>query len=709
MITGFTKESLKPSSIQYFNMKGQAIIELILDAKRLSSDNFLASLEKYNVLQQIKDAGNEWFSEVKLIQYIKKRQKQFQATRSVKKPSKLLFPAGPYTIIEEEEKCIKSLQNFCLQQDHIQQLKKKKNVLFGKISGETRMHLRWLYQVLDREDHDHLEYWTCQKEYAVTLQEIKAYFEYLENSGVTVYRGLTKDARFKLQGLLRGMPSADQRIYRQWAKRAEVDDVQAVSGFIKHLRRVMGIGSVGEGQRYNTPPSARERSHQETSVHGLKNNNPPSPSLSLSPTRPGQETVASTTAAVSGRTFVTQPPSTPLASSQPDPPAIAEPVQKSTVIPPTSPRVGSKEPNSVGVSDSQARSRSLSIPVSATVPEPSPTHSSSSKPTTLTSLGLRPKITPSISELAPEAQISPTPELRSAPEAQISPTPELRSGSLPIPSATSYYTISEPASAPASLQSPQTSVVTESIRQPERGRETSQAEQKPLNFKNTVPKPQPHSPSSPSPGHVDETPIERAVQPKNTPKASDHTKPKFPVSPEDPFRLLGSHPLRSRSIRNEHQVRIVSARVRNDNAEEVHTVGSVSPVVQTLVQTVPAEITHDETHAAPSVIPQTFTATQWPSQYGFVVIGGRILVDKPAQAPAPVATLLDGQVKLVNSEKELSPPIATLAPKDIVMKTEYAEEGVDEDDDDELVYPEDEGSEYQPSDMEIDELDSDSN
>ncbi|KAL5531992.1 hypothetical protein ACEPAF_5555 [Sanghuangporus sanghuang] len=658
MITGFTKESLKPSSIQYFNIKGQATIELILDAKRLSSDNFLASLEKYNVLQQIKDAGNEWFSEVKLIQ--------------------------------------KSLQNFCLQQDHIQQLKKKKNVLFGKISGETRMHLRWLYQVLDREDHDHLEYWTCQKEYAVTLQEIKAYFEYLENSGVTVYRGLTKDARFKLQGLLRGMPSADQRIYRQWAKRAEVDDVQAVSGFIKHLRRVMGIGSVGEGQRYNTPPSARERSHQETSVHGLKNNNPLSPSLSLSPPpRPGQETAASTTASVSGRTFVTQPPSTPLASSQPDPPAVAEPVQKSAVIPPTSPRVGSKEPNSVGVSNSQARSRSLSIPVSATVPEPSPTHSSSSKPTPLTSLGLRPKITPSISELAPEAQIS--------------PTPELGSRSLPIPSAISYNTISEPASAPASLQSPQTSVVTESIRQPEQGRETSQAEQKPLNFKNTVPKPQPHSPSSPSPGHVDETPIERAVQPKNTPKASDHTKPKLPVLPEDPFRLLGSHPLRSRSIRNEHQVRIVSARVRNDNAEEVHTVGSASPAVQTLVQTVPAEITHDETHAAPSVIPQTFTATQWPSQYGFVVVGGRILVDKPAQAPAPVATLLDGQVNLVNSEKELSPPIATLAPEDIVMKTEYAEEGVDEDDDDELVYPEDEGSEYQPSDMEIDELDSDSN
>ncbi|KAL5483198.1 hypothetical protein ACEPAI_8428 [Sanghuangporus weigelae] len=668
MITGLTKQSLRPLSIQYFNLEGQAIIESILDVKRLSSDNFLASLEKHNLLQQIKDAGNEWFSEVKLMQYLKKRQKQFQATRSVGKPPKLLSPAGPYTTIEEEEK------------------------LFGKISGETRMHLRWLYQVLPREDHDHFEHWTCQKEYAVTLQEIKAYFEYLENSGVTVYRGrgLTKDARFKLQGLLRGMPSADQRIYRQWAKRAEVDDVQAVSGFIKHLRRVMGIGSTGEGQRYNTPPSSRERSLQGTSVHGLKNNNPVSPSLPLSPTRPGQGTATSATASDSGRTFVTQPPSTPLATSQPRPPAVA---QKSEVTSPISPRAGSKEPHSVEVSDSQARSRSLSIPVSTTVPGPSPTHSSSSRPTPLTSLGLRPKIAASISEPVPEAQTS--------------PTAELRGHSLPIPSATPYNTVSESESAPVPLPSPQPSVVTESIRQPEQDHETSKVAQEQLNPKNAVPQTQPHSPSSPSSGHVDKTPSRSAVQPKNASKATDHTKPTLPALPDDPFRLFGNHPLRSRPIRNEHQVRIVSARVMNYDAEEVRTVAFADPVVQALVQNVPAETTHKETPAAPSAIHQTFTATQWPDQYGFVIAGGRILVDNPAQAPVPVAKLQDGQINSENSEKELSPPIATLTPEDIVMKTEYDEKGVD-DEEEELMYPEDEGSEYQPSDMEIDELDSDS-
>ncbi|KAL5504662.1 hypothetical protein ACEPAH_7325 [Sanghuangporus vaninii] len=668
MITSYLKQSSsRPLSIQFLNIEGQAIVELILDIRRLSSDNFSASLEKYQLLQQIKDAGNEWFSEVKLIQYLKRRQKQFQATRSTGKPKKLLSPAGPYTTIEEEK-------------------------LFGQISGETRMHLRWLYQVLDREEHNHLEHWTCQKEYAVTLQEIKAYFEYLENSGVTVYRGLTKDARFKLQGLLRGMPSADQRIYRQWAKRAEVDDVQAVSGFIKHLRRVMGIGSVGEGQRYSTPPSARERSHQETSVHGLRNNTPTLPSLPRSATRSREETATLATVSDSGRTFVTQPPPKQLASSQPSPPAVTDPVQKSEVTS-QSPRVGSKEPHSVEVSDSQARSRSLSIPDSTTVPGPSPTHSSSSRLTPLTSLGLRPKIAVSITEPVPEAQTG--------------PALELRSRSLLIASATSSKTVSEPASAPASLPSPQTNFVTESIRQPERDFEASKESQEPPNLKNTVLQTQPHSPSSPTPSHVDKTPIERAVQPKDTPKASDHTKPKLPVVPEDPFRLFGNHPLRSCSTRNEHEVRIVSARVRNDDAEEVHTVGSASPVAQTQtpVQTVPAETTHDETPAAPSVIPQTFTATQWPSQYGFVVVGGRLLVDKPDQAPVPVATLPDGQINSGNSGKESSPPIATLAP-DIVMKTEYDEKGVDDDDDDELMYPEDESSEYQPSDMEIDELDS---
>ncbi|KAL5521392.1 hypothetical protein ACEPAG_9318 [Sanghuangporus baumii] len=674
MITGLTKQSLRPLPIQYFNLEGQALIELILDARRLSSDNFSVSLERHNLLQQIKDAGNEWFSEVKLIQYLKKRQNQFQATRSVGKALKLLSAAGPYTTIEEEEK------------------------LFGKISGETRMHLRWLYQVLDREDHGHLEHWTCQKEYAVTLQEIKAYFEYLEKSGVTVYRGrgLTRDARLKLQGLLRGMPSADQRIYRQWAKRAEVDDVQAVSRFIKHLRRVMGIGSTGEGQRYNTPLSARgERGHQEISVHGLKNANPPLPSLSRSPRLAGQETetVTSSTPSDSGRTFVTQPTPTPLASSQPSPPPVADPGQKSEVTSPTSLRAGSEEPHSVEVSDSQTRSRSLSIPVSTTVPGPSPTHSSSSRPTPLTSLGLRTKIAASISEPAPEAQAS--------------PTPELRSRSLPTPPTISYNPASEPASAPVPLPSPQTSVATESIGQPVQDRETSKVAQEPSNPKNTVSQTQPHSPNTSS-GHVDKTPIVRAVQPKDTSKASDHTKSTLPALPDDLFRLFGNHPLRSRPIRNEHQIRIVPARVRNDDAEEVRTVRFAEPVVQALVQTVPKETTHKETPAVPGVVHQTLTATQWPDQYGFVVVGGRILVDKSAQSPVPAAKSQDGQVNSVNSEKELSPPIATLVPEDIDMKNEYDEEGVDENDDDELMYPEDEGSEYQPSDMEIDELDSDS-
>ena len=57
------------------------------------------------------------------------------------------------------------------------------------------------------------------------------------------------------------------------------------------------------------------------------------------------------------------------------------------------------------------------------------------------------------------------------------------------------------------------------------------------------------------------------------------------------------------------------------------------------------------------------------------------------------------------AEAYQTPPIATIEQEDVTMNTEYDEEDVF--DEDELMYPEDEGSDYQPSDMEIDELDSD--
>ena len=88
-----------------------------------------------------------------------------------------LLSAGPYTTFEEEETCKSYYILFELLLTYFS--------VFGQISKETRLHLRWLYQVLDKKDHSHLGYWTCEKEYAVTLQEIKAYFAYLERSGVT--------------------------------------------------------------------------------------------------------------------------------------------------------------------------------------------------------------------------------------------------------------------------------------------------------------------------------------------------------------------------------------------------------------------------------------------------------------------------------------------------------------------------------------------
>lgn len=56
--------------------------------------------------------------------------------------------------------------------------------MFSKISLQTQDHLYWLYQVLNKEDQIDIAQWLSDPAYAVTLKEFKAYFQFLEASGV---------------------------------------------------------------------------------------------------------------------------------------------------------------------------------------------------------------------------------------------------------------------------------------------------------------------------------------------------------------------------------------------------------------------------------------------------------------------------------------------------------------------------------------------
>ncbi|KAH8115289.1 hypothetical protein DFH11DRAFT_1588437 [Phellopilus nigrolimitatus] len=201
------------------NDMGKNILDNWLDC-HITSKNDSANIPreaKHTAIKQVQDAGNEWFQNVNLGYYIKKK------AASLPDPVFATAPSKVAAWINEEAS------------------------LFGRIAIEKRQELRWYFKENMAKEHS-LPYLSYKV--GLRIEDTQAYVAFLHNMGQDLYDfpDIPEKIKVNIQDLLRGHPDIDHHAIRNWAAMVGIDSLD-MKTYVLHLQ---AIGD-GEGTRSHLP------------------------------------------------------------------------------------------------------------------------------------------------------------------------------------------------------------------------------------------------------------------------------------------------------------------------------------------------------------------------------------------------------------------------------------------------------------------------